>query len=196
MLGATTLGQWNRGQAFIIGWPLLTVRASLGLSDSFDLGLGFDSYYGAMNEFRGTARVKVASREGWAFAVVAEAGGALFGSSAQREQRGPRWITGRRNWNVVPGFVASYQGAGPRAPRLFIDTRYMLAVDLEPYSTDPLSGVPPNIIFGHNVLLRVGAEVPLSVKTSFLFELGMDIHGRDIDSVVMPFASLGIVAGL
>ena len=71
-----------------------------------------------------------------------------------------RWLTGRRNINVIPSLVVSYQGDKPRAARLFFDLRYLLALDTEPYATDPLTGVPPAVVPGHNVILKACGATP------------------------------------
>ena len=97
----------------------------------------------------------------------------------------------------MPGLIVSYQGDHPRAARLFIALQYMLTLDTEPYQRNPLGGVPASIQYGHNVLVRIGAEMPLSAKTSFVFLLGLDIHGRtDADAPVMPVCSVGLVTSI
>ena len=196
MFGAPMLGQWKRGQAFLLGFPLLQLRASIGLAEVLDLGLGFDSFYGTMNEPLLTVKVGGLRAGGWTFAASLEAGWAFFITRASREVRGPRWISGQRNGNLSPGVLISFQGEHPRATRLVIDLRYTLAFDTEPFSSSPLSGVPPPFILGHNVSAKVGAELPLSARTSFVFLLGLMIHTRPDDSPVMPTAAVGIVTGL
>jgi hypothetical protein len=193
VLGAPTLGQWNRGEAVSIGFPLITLRFLLGLTDRFDLGVGFDSYYGLMNEPVLVARVGLVKGTSWSFSAVADVGYAWFVVTAPRENKGPRWLTGRRNINFSPGVILSYQDVRPRSARLFFEGRYLLALDTEPFTTDPLSGVPPPVVPGSNVVVRGGAEVPLSAKTSFVFSLGLTFHGRSNDAVAMPEASVGIV---
>lgn len=196
MVGAPSLGQWKRGQLFLLGFPLLQIRAAFGLADSFDLGVGFDSFYGVMNEPRLVARYCLFKGEAWSLAATFEGGYAFFTQRASRETRGARWITGRRNVNLTPGLVVSYQGAHPRAARLFFEGRYLLALDTEPFSTNPLSGVPPTLIAGHNGVFRAGAELPLSAKTSFVFTLGLDFHGRIEDAVAMPSVAVGLVTAI
>ncbi len=193
VFGAPTLGQWNRGEAVSIGFPLISLRFLLGLTDRFDLGVGFDSYYGLMNEPLLLARVALVKGTSWSFSAVADAGYAWFVVSAPRENKGARWLTGRRNIDFSPGLVLSYQDVRPRSARLFFEARYLLALDTEPFTTDPLSGVPPPVVPGSNVLVRGGAEVPLSAKTSFVFSLGLTFHGRSNDAVAMPEASVGLV---
>lgn len=196
MLGAPMLGQWKRGQAFLLGFPWISVRASIGLLDSLEAGLGYDTYYFAMNELRVRFKYGALWVDAWSLAATLEGGAALFGERAAAEQRGARWITGRRNFNLSPALVASYQGQHARAARLFVELRYTLAFDTEPFATGPLQGRPPPVVLGHNVLVQIGAELPLSVTTSFVFLLGLDFHGRDVDSVLMPVCSVGLVTGL
>jgi len=196
MMGAPTLGPWGRGQLFLLGFPLLSVRASFGLASWFDLGVGFDSFYGTMNEPRLTMRFGLFHDDSWSLAVTMEGGYAWFTQPASRENRGARWITGRRNINLSPAFVVSYRSGNRRSARLFFEARYWMALDTEPVAQDPLGGVPPDVIVGHNGGLRGGAELPLSTKTSFVFQLGLDLHGRSEDSVAMPVCSVGLVTGI
>lgn len=196
MLGATTLGPRNRGQLFSLGFPVFSLRFFLGLAERFDLGVAYDSYYFVMNEPRLVARVGLYQGETVAFAASLEAGYAFFSTRASREVRGPRWLTGRRNVNLSPALHLSFQGANARSPRVFFEARYTLALDTEPYATDPLVGVPASVVVGHNFGVRGGAELPLSAKTSFFFCLGLEGHGRAIDAPVMPNLSVGLVTSL
>ncbi|MEW5738424.1 MAG: hypothetical protein AB1938_05830 [Myxococcota bacterium] len=196
MMGAPTLGQWGRGQLFLLGFPLLSLRASFGLASWFDLGVGFNTFYGTMNEPVGVMRFGLFRNDSWALALTLEGGYAWFTQPASRENRGARWITGRRNINLSPAFVISYRGGNRRAARLFFEARYLMALDTEPVAQDPLGGVPPDVVVGHNGGLRGGAELPLSSKTSFVFQLGLDFHGRSEDSVAMPVCSVGLVTGI
>lgn len=196
VFGAPTLGQWKRGQAIFLGFPLLGVKLAIGLLDRLDFFIGFESFYGVMNEFSGGFKVGLYKGSNWSIAASVEGMLALFGQRASKEVRGPRWITAHRNYGASPGVLVSYQGDSPRAARLFVDARYLLTFDTEPFAKDPLNGVPPNLVLGHNVLVHFGAEMPLSARTSFVFMLGLDIHGRSDDAIVMPVASLGLVTGL
>lgn len=195
MFGAPALGQWKRGQAFVLGFPFFQIRASIGLLDNLDVGVGYDSFYLLMNEVRLLVKYGFGKGNGVTFALAFEGGGALFNQRASKETRSTRWISGRRNFNFAPGAILSYQAASLRAARLFVDLRYMLTVDTEPFATTPLQGVPASFLLGHNVLTKVGAELPLSDRTSFLFSLGLDIHLRADDSPVMPSVAVGLVTG-
>lgn len=195
MFGAPALGQWKRGQAFVLGFPFFQIRASIGLLDNLDVGVGYDSFYLLMNEVRLLVKYGFGKGNGVTFALSFEGGGAFFNQRASKETRSTRWISGRRNFNFAPGAILSYQAASLRAARLFVDLRYMLTVDTEPFATTPLQGVPASFIIGHNVLTKVGAELPLSDRTSFLFSLGLDVHLRPDDSPVMPSVSVGLVTG-
>lgn len=196
MLASPSLGAGKRGQMVLLGFPLLGIRALFGVSEIFDIGVGFDSYYFLMNEPRVSARLSLARSENWSLAANLEGGYAFFTQRASRESRGARWLTGHRNINISPALVGAYQGSSSRAARVFFELRYTLALDTEPFATDPLVGVPPAVVPGHNVSIKGGAELPLSSKTSFVFSFGFDIHGRAEDSVVMPGASLGLVTSL
>lgn len=196
MFGAPALGQWKRGQAFVLGFPFFQLRASIGLLENLDVGVGYDSFYLLMHDLRLLVKYGFGKGPGFSVALAFEGGPAFFNQRASREQRGPRWITGRRNWNFAPGVILSYQGESLRAARLFVDLRYMLTIDTEPFAETPLQGVPPTFTVGHNVLTKVGAELPLSERTSFLFSLGLDVHLRPNDSAVMPSVAVGLVTGL
>lgn len=196
MLAAPSLGAGKRGQLVLLGFPLLSVRALFGVSDRFDIGLGFDTYYFMMNEPRAVVRLGLAKGENWSLAASLEGGYAFFTQRASRESRGSRWLTGRRNINISPALVGAYQGSKARDGRVFFELRYTLALDTEPYSDAPLGGVPPAVVPGHNVSLKGGAELPLSSKTAFVFSFGFDIHGRAEDAVVMPGGSVGLVTSL
>ncbi len=196
MAGAPTLGAGKRGQMVLIGFPIITLRAMFGLTEAFDLGLAFDTYYFLMNEPRVVARLALVKGENWSLSASVEGGYAFFAQRASRESRSARWLTGRRNINVSPAMLLAYQGSRPRDARVFFELRYLLALDTEPYATDPLVGVPPAIVPGHNVGIKGGAEIPFSSKTSFVFSFGFDIHGRPEDAVVIPGASLGLVTSL
>jgi hypothetical protein len=196
MFGARSLGFLTRGETIYLGFPLLGIRAAMGITDRIDLGLGFDSFYTMMNEPRLLFRWNFFRGPNWSIAAGLEGGYAWFTTRASEDTKGARWLTGRRNINVSPGFTFSYQGDHPRAARLFLDLHYLLAIDTEPFQRDPLGGVPASIQFGHNVLLRAGAEMPLSAKTSFVFLLGLDVHSRVEDSPVMPVCSVALVTSI
>jgi hypothetical protein len=196
MLGAPPLGPGKRGQLFLLGFPLLSARAAFGLTRWLDLGLGLDSFYGTMNEPRLTFRFGLWADEDWSLSATLEGGYAFFSQTASRENRGARWVTGRRNVNLSPALVLSYGGGSRRRARIFFEARYLLAIDTEPVATDPLGGVPPAVVLGHNAGLRGGAELPLSETTAFVFQLGLDLHGRNVDSTALPTCSVGLVTGL
>lgn len=195
MYGAPTLGQWNRGVGAYLGFPLLGVKAGIGLLDRLDAGVGFDSFYGVMNEVRGFAKYQLVDETNWTVAIQLEGGAAFFAQRPEAEGKGARWLTGRRNYNIEPGVIVSFRGTSPQAARLFLDLRYHLALDTQPFTRDPLGGVPPPVLPGHNVPVRMGAEMPFSSSTSFLFMFGFDVHGRREDAVFMPVVSVGLVTG-
>ncbi|MER2564882.1 MAG: hypothetical protein ABTQ32_29430 [Myxococcaceae bacterium] len=195
MFGAPALGQWKRGQAFVLGFPVFQLRASIGVLEDLDLGVGYDSFYLLMNEVRLLVKYGFGKGPGVNVALAFEGGGAFFNQRASKETRGTRWISGRRNFNFAPGLILSYQGPSLRAARLFADVRYMLTIDTEPFATTPLQGVPATFLLGHNILTKFGAELPLSERTSFLFSLGLDVHLRPDDSPVMPSVAVGLITG-
>ncbi len=196
LFGAPTLGTGKGALGVYLGFPLVGVRGAFGVAEGVDLGLGFDSFYGVMNDLRATARVRLLgdAQRGLSFQV--QGGHAWFVQRPETEERGARWLTGRRNWNLEPGLVASWRGDTVQSARLFVDLRWHVAFDTEPFSERPLGGVPPSVVVGHNVPFRMGAELPFTPKTSFLFMAGFDIHGREIDAAFMPTVSVGLVSGL
>jgi hypothetical protein len=198
MYGANTLGRWKRSESISLGFPLIAVRFSLGLADRVDVGAAFETVYTLLNEIRGTVRVRLTdgTRGNWMVAFAFEGGGALYRTRASREVRGSRWITGRRNFNFVPGLVVSREASSLRSTRFFCSLRYMLALDTEPFVRDPLEGVPPPFRIGHNGMFTVGAEAPIDEATSFLLSAGLEFHGDPRDAPVMPTISLGMVFGL
>lgn len=196
MFGAPALGQWRRGVGLFLGFPVVGARAAVGLTDSIDVGIGFDTFYGVMNEFRASAKWQFLSGAHFSGALALEGGRAFFVQKASAEGAGARWLTGRRNYNLAPGLIFSYRGASPRAARMFLDLRYLLAFDTEPFQRVPLGGVPAKVQLGHNVPVRAGAEMPFSPTTSFLFMFGFDVHGRQEDSPVMVSCSVGLVTSL
>lgn len=195
MFGAPALGQWKRGQALALGFPFFQLRAAIGLLENLDVGLGFDSFYLLLNEVRLLVKYGFGKGPGFSVAASVEGGAAFFQQRASAETRGTRWITGRRNFNLSPGVIVSYQASSLRAARLFVEVRYLLAIDTEPFATRPLEGVPATVVLGHNVLTKFGAELPLSERTSFVFSLGLDGHLRPVDSPVMPNIAVGLVTG-
>jgi hypothetical protein len=77
--------------------------------------------------------------------------------------------------------------------RFFARLEYLLALDLEPFITAPLQPPPPGLLAGHGVTATAGLEVPLSSRTAFLVSLGLQVHGRELDSRLMPEGSVGLV---
>lgn len=196
MFGAASLGRGKRGLGLYLGFPLLGARAGLGVLDSLDLGLGFDSFYGTMNELRALVRWQMIDESPWEAALGLEAGWAFFTQSPGADPQGARWLTGRRNYNLVPGILLSRRGETPRSARMFVDLRYQVSIDVEPYQPEPLGGVPPAVQVGGNAIIRMGAEMPFSARTSFLFLFGFDLHGRQVDAPFMPACSVGLVTAI
>lgn len=178
-----------------LGFPLLGARAHLGLLPWLDVGLGVDSYYVMMTGVHAHARAALVQGRNWALSATFEGGYDFFLSSPIEEVNGARYLTGRRNWNLLPGFIASYQGDSPQAMRLFLDVRYHVAIDTEPVMLTPLGGVSGTQVSG-NVPVRLGFEVPFSERTSYVIMVGGDFHGRPEDSAFMPSVGVGLVMAL
>jgi hypothetical protein len=176
-----------------LGFPVLGARAAVGVLPTLDVGLVYESFYGVMHDFRASARLQLLSAGRWDVAAVVEGGRTLFLLPPRAEERGARWLTGRRNWNVLPGVVVSLRGESPQSPRLFAELRYHLAIDTEPVQRDPLAGRGRALEFLHNVPVRAGAELPFSPATSLLVQLGFDVHTSPLDAAFMPAIGAGVV---
>ncbi|MBX7100276.1 MAG: hypothetical protein K1X89_21345 [Myxococcaceae bacterium] len=196
VFGAPTLGQWKRGESVIFGFPTVEVRAYVGLLDWLDAGLTFQSMYGFMNDLRAVVKAAFVNGPGVSLGASLEGGVNFFVTRAARETNGPRWITGRRNFALSPALTATYQGSSPRSGRAFLTLRYLLAFDTEPFAKDPLAGVPSSLVLGHNFSATIGAEIPVTETTSFVFAFGLEVHGRSEDSPAMPTAHLGFTTSL
>lgn len=196
LYGARVLepGRWALGG--MLGFPFASVRASVGLLPWLDAGLSVDSLYVVMTNVHAQARASLWRGSNWGLSGTLEGGYGLFLHGAFEEVHGARYLTGRRNWNLLPGLVVAYQGDSPRASRFFLDVRYALAFDTEPFARTPLGGLPPSVQVGGNVPVRLGVEVPFSERTSYVIMLGGDFHGRAEDSAFMPAIGVGLVTGL
>jgi hypothetical protein len=195
LFGAQSLGQGNRALGLSLGFPLVTVKASLGLLPRVDVGVGADSLYGVMTNVHLHARASLLEGRYGALAVTVEGGYAFFLKSSLEEFEGARYLTGRRNWNLLPGLVASLQRGSPLAMRFFLDVRYHLAIDTEPTMRTPLGGVSGTQV-SSNVPVRLGFEVPFSERTSYVIMVGADFHGRPEDTAFMPALGVGLVTAL
>lgn len=194
--GANALGHGRRMQSVTLGFPLIEVKALFGIGSRVDLGLGYDTFYFLMHQPKAVLRVNFIDTGTVAFGAQFEGGYAFFLQRAAQEARGSRYITARRNVNLQPSLNLSIQGRRPRSARAFFNVHYLLTLDHEGYATGPLSGLPPDVIVGHNGGVTGGAELPLSRFTSFMFSLGLDIHGRDVDTRVLPSIALGLVTSI
>lgn len=193
--GGKSLEPGQRALGVSLGFPFLSAKASLGLLPRVDVGVGVDSFYGVMTSVHAHARVTLLEGTHWALAAAVEGGYAFFLKSPLEEVHGARFLTGRRNWNLLPGLVGSYQGASPGAMRFFLDVRYHLAFDTEPLMSAPLGGVSDLRVAG-NLPVRLGFEVPFSERTSYVIMLGAHLHGRPEDAAFMPTVGVGLVTPL
>jgi hypothetical protein len=197
LLGARTVGAGGFAAGFSLGFPTLSARVALGVLPRVDALVGVDSLYGMMTELRAGGRWMVLDGgPRWSLGLAVEGGHAFFLRPASVEDKGARYLSGRRNWNVLPGLVGNLQLEGRRRARLFFDARYHLSFDTEPIQRTPLGGLPPSVVSGSAFPLRLGAEVPLSEKTSYSVTVGGDLRTRPEDADFMPVLSVGIVTGL
>ncbi|CAM4074229.1 hypothetical protein COSO111634_32680 [Corallococcus soli] len=190
------MGARRLGVGMEVGFPFVSARGVYGVLPRLDLGLGVDSVYGLMTEARASARFTLLDSPNVSLAAVVDGGRAFFLRPPDTEQKGARYLSGRRDWNVAPGVVASFQGDAPRAVRPYMDLRCLLAFDLDPIQSDPLGGVPPAWKVDASILLRLGLEFPVGEKTSYAVSVGGDFRSRSTDAEFMPTLSMGVVSTL
>jgi hypothetical protein len=193
LYGAHTLEPGHVAAGMVLGFPLASVRASVGLLPWLDAGAGADSMYGIMNEARLYARFLLLPGAASDLAFSVEGGRAFFLRSPSQERFGARYFTGRRNWNLAPGLVGSTMMG--RRTRGFLELRYLLAFDTQPTQSNPLGGTPQGVQVGSNFLFRAGLEVPFTERTSYVVMAGGSIQGRPEDAAFMPTISVGVVTG-
>jgi hypothetical protein len=193
LFGGRVLEPGKLGAGLMLGFPLASARLSLGVMPRLDVGVGVDSLYGIMNEVRGYVRFGLVEGEEAHLSLSVEGGHAFFLNSPSQEEFGARYFTGRRNWNVAPGLVGSLP-LGVRT-RGFLDVRYLLAFDTQPFQRTPLGGRPEGVQMSGNFLFRAGLEVPFSERTSYVVMVGANIQGREEDAAFMPAVGVGVVTG-
>lgn len=193
LFGARIMEPGKMAAGATLGFPLASARAVMGVLPRLDVGIGADSMYGIMNEARVYARFGLLSTDSSDIALSVEGGRAFFLRSPSQEQFGARYFTGRRDWNLAPGFVGSTLLG--RKMRGFLELRYLLAFDTQPFQTDPLGGIPQGVQVGSNFLFRGGLEVPFSERTSYVVSVGGNIQGRQEDAAFMPTIAVGLMTG-
>ncbi|WP_242593786.1 hypothetical protein [Corallococcus exiguus] len=196
LYGGRSLGSGHAGVGMELGFPFVSARGLYGVLEHLDLGLGVDTVYGLMTELRASVRFTLLDSDNVSLAFVVDGGHAFFLRPPDTEDKGARYLSGRRDWNVAPGLVASFQGDSPRAWRPYLDVRALMAFDMDPIQKDPLSGVPPAWKLDASVLVRLGAEFPVGEKTSYAVSFGGDFRSRSSDAEFMPTLSVGVVSTL
>jgi hypothetical protein len=194
LYGAQTLEPGKVAASVVLGFPLVSARASVGVVPRLDVGVGADSLYGIMNELRAYLRYGLVQGEEGQLAVSVDGGHAWFLNAPSQEEYGARYFTGRRNWNLAPGLTGS-MWVGKKS-RGFLDVRYLITFDTQPFQRVPLGGAPEGVQVGGNFLFRAGLEVPFSERTSYVVTVGGNIHGRPEDASFMPVVGVGVVAGI
>jgi len=194
--GGAPLTPGRRAATVAMGFPMLGARAMMGVTPALDLGLSYETLYGLMHDARVVGRWMLWNDGGLYLGVVGDAGPAFFSRLPTNDFRGSRWLTGRRNVNASAGAVLSMQGASPRASRFFLTGRCMLSLDTQPVQTDPLGGTPPAVLITPNLVTEIGLEAPVSEWVALVFRVGMDVHGRADDSLVMVTGAAGVVTAL
>jgi hypothetical protein len=193
LFGGRALEPGQLGAGLMLGFPLASARVSAGVLPRMDLGVGVDSLYGIMNEVRAYARYGFLQGEEGSLALSLEGGKAFFLNAPSQEEFGARYFTGRRNWNVSPGLIGSML-LGVRT-RGFLELRYLVAFDTQPFQSTPLGGRPEGVQVSGNFVFRAGLEVPFSERTSYVVMVGANIQGREEDASFMPAVGVGVVTG-
>ncbi|MBN1210813.1 MAG: hypothetical protein JXB05_38550 [Myxococcaceae bacterium] len=193
LFGGRVLEPGKLAASLVLGFPLASARLAVGVLPRLDVGVGADSLYGLMNEVRGYVRYGLVQGEEGHLALTVDGGHAFFLNTPSQEEYGARYFTGRRNWNVAPGLVGSVRLG--RVTRGFLDVRYLLAFDTQPFQRIPLGGRPDGVQVSGNFVFRGGLEVPFSERTSYVLTVGGNIHGREEDAAFMPTVGVGVVAG-
>ncbi|MDC0713875.1 hypothetical protein POL68_35750 [Stigmatella sp. ncwal1] len=194
--GAVPLARGQLAASLLVGFPLASAHVSFGVLPRLDVGGVVNSLYGIMNEVNARVRFTVLEGEVAQLALGMEGGHAFFLKPQSREVHGGRYFTGRRDWNLMPGLAGSAWLWGKSRSRVFLDLRYLLSIDTDPFLRTPLGGVPDDVQTSGNVLFRTGLEVPFSESSSYVIMLGGNIHGRPEDADFMPTISFGVVAGM
>lgn len=194
---APALAPGQAGAAMSLGFPLLSLRLGYGVAELLDAGVGFDSFYGMMNEPRVWVRFcPFGNLQGASLALTGEAGAAFFVLDPNADLHGARFLTGRRNYNLVPGIRLGLGGDEVRSTRFVFTLEYLFAFDTQPISRQPLGGLPPAFETLTSLLFHFGAEFPVSNGSAFTLGAGFDIHNAPQDAAFVPTISIGIVTSL
>ncbi|WP_050792005.1 hypothetical protein, partial [Stigmatella aurantiaca] len=138
--GALPLERGHVAVSLLVGFPLASAHVSLGVLPRFDAGGVVNTLYGIMNEVNARVRFTVLEGEGAQLALTMEGGHAFFLKPQSREVHGGRFFTGRRDWNLMPGLAGSARLGG--RSRAFLELRYLLSIDTNPFLRTPLGGAP------------------------------------------------------
>jgi hypothetical protein len=191
--GAAPMGAGRVGLAVSAGFPWVAARGLVGVSDAVDLGLQVESHYGLYTEGRAVARAAVVRAQGIWFSLQLEGGAAWIPVRARDEDRGPRFLTGRRNFNLSPGLALGFQRPLPMSTRVSVELRYGLGFDIEPLARSPLSGVPSPLALVHSARLRGYVDVPLSTVSCLVVTLGLSSSFDAYDAPLVPEVLVGFV---
>lgn len=196
LYGARALGKQRQAISAEAGFPFIGLRYARGLTDRLDLGVRVESFYGMSAKGALDLRWEPLRAGLFSLATVASAGGNWFLRDAQTDLAGARSLTGERNLAADAGLVLSVASENGRGLAPFLDARYQLTADFEAFQVDPLGGVPPPVDLANNLRFRIGAELGVSSRTALVGSLGLDFHGRRLDSPVLFTFSLGLIAAL
>lgn len=193
---AATLDDQQIAVAVALGFPYAMIRGAYGLSESIDVGAGFNSLYGQVNQpvVFGKLRLRGDTKSSFAFALRLDLEAAFFRDSPSADgNRGARWLTGQRDFSVHPGLLISTRSN--RGAVFFADIGAQVTFDTHPRTSGPLTGRPPPLRVRGNLPLRMGVDLPLSAHLSFFSGFGLDVHFHEQDSAAMPYLELGVTFG-
>jgi hypothetical protein len=189
VFGADSLGKRSGAAGTYVGWPLQGVRGAFGITDWLDLGLSAETFFLQMIDARAFFRLRPYGGENFQVSLVADGGYAFFAVTADGEGLGPRWATGRRDWNTAGGVLVSWLNHSGKGNRITVDLRYQFSYDPHPVALNPLGS--GNSRYGSAYQLRVWGELPFAARRTMLLYVGLDYHSRVEDSRVMPYVGVG-----
>lgn len=183
---AQSLGAHRLAVGADLGFPYLTVTAAYGLPASVDLMVQARTGWGHLQRAGLGARWHFLGDESSAMALRVDLDTWLGRPDSLR------WLefTGLYDASASAAFLYSWRTG--KGTLMTVETR-VEAVGTSTAPLAPLGGVRPVLAFGPNVLLRAGAELPLTPELWLAFDLGLHLHLSGFDpAVALPAFSVGL----
>ncbi len=183
---ASTIGAGGRAFTVHLGFPFMVVDYQTGTTEKAELRASFRTMYGGMAQLEASGRLRVQDTP--ALRLTLRLGAAYASFSADEAVM---WLTRTRGLALHPGAVVAL--AVGRAS-LFADIGSQIVVDVDPPSP-PLGGPSARTDVLVNLPVRLGAQMPVSSRTSFVGKAGFDLFlgGREAGE---PVALAHFTAGL